>query len=101
MARDLPADAVIVPPDVGHRQRNQLGESAGAIDPHALRRHAQMAPAREAVAASSADHMAFAADDVAGTVSLTLDPTSTISPTNSCPMVSGTLMVRCAHSSHL
>ncbi len=33
--------------------------------------------------------------------SVTLEPTSTISPTNSWPMTMGTLIVLAAHSSHL
>ena len=35
-----------------------------------------------------------------GWKSLTLEPTSTISPTNSCPITSGTGIVFCAHASH-
>ena len=35
-----------------------------------------------------------------GKKSTTFDPTSTISPMNSCPITIGTGIVRCAHSSH-
>jgi hypothetical protein len=62
---------------------------------------AQMPPAGQAVAAAAADHVAFSADNVAGKKSFTLEPTSTISPTNSWPTTMGTGMVFCAHSSHL
>ena len=49
---------------------------------------------------TSADDVAFAADDLARDESrLTFEPTSTISPTNSCPMTIGTGMVFRAHSS--
>ena len=53
-------------PDVGHGQRDVFGERAGAVHADALRVRAQVAPAGQAVAAASADHVAFAADDIAG-----------------------------------
>ncbi len=52
-------------PDVGHRQREVFGESAGPIHAHADRFLAEMPPAGKAVAAASANHVPFAADNVA------------------------------------
>ena len=63
---DILVDAVVMPPDVGHGQRDVFGKSAGAIHADALRFRAQMAAAGQAIAAASADHMPFAADDFAG-----------------------------------
>ena len=45
---------------------NKFGERAGPVDAHALRVRAQMAPAGQAIAAAAANHVAFAADNVAG-----------------------------------
>ena len=56
----------MVAPDVGHRQRDEFGESAGTIHADALVLRAEMPAAGKAVAAAAADHVAFAADDVAG-----------------------------------
>src|SRR6185437_10286433 len=64
--RYLLVDAVMVAPDVRHGQRNELGECAGPVDAHALRGGAQVTPACKAVAAASADHVAFAANQVTG-----------------------------------
>ena len=97
---DFERDAGGVPPDVGHGQDDELGEGAVAIDADADGVGAEMAAAGEAVAAASADDVAFAGDDVAGEKSATLEPTSTISPTNSWPMMRGTGMVFCAQASH-
>ena len=58
-------DSLVVTPDIGHRQRDVLGESARPVDADAHGVGAQVAPAGEAVAAAAADHVAFAADDVA------------------------------------
>ena len=58
-------DGRVVQPHVGHRQRQVLGERARAIDADALRVLAQVPAAGQAVAATAADDMAFAADDVA------------------------------------
>ena len=92
----------VVPPDVGHRQREILGEGARAVDADALRVRAQVAAAGQAVAAAAADDVAFAADDVAGVeVARRSSRPSTISPTNSWPITIGTGMVFCAQSSHL
>ena len=63
---DVAVDAVVVVPDVGHRQREVLGERARAVDADALRVLAQVPPAGEAVAAAAADDVPLAADDVAG-----------------------------------
>ena len=54
-----------VMPDVGHRQGDEFGECAGSVDADALRVLAQVPAAGHAVAAAAADHMPFAADDVA------------------------------------
>ena len=59
-------DGRIVVPDIGHRQRDVLGESAGAIDADAACVLAQMASPRQAIATQAAHHMALAADDLAG-----------------------------------
>ena len=63
---DIEVDAVMMPPDVGHGQRDVFGERAGPVHAHALRVRAQVAPAGQAIAAAAADHVAFAADDIAG-----------------------------------
>ncbi len=43
---DVEIDAFVVTPDVGHRQRDVFGESAGAVDADALGVRAEMAAAR-------------------------------------------------------
>ena len=58
-------DVRVVDPDVGHRQRQVLGERAGAVDADALGVLAQVPPAGQAVAAPAADHVPLAADDLA------------------------------------
>ena len=55
----------LMPPDIGHWQRDVFGERAGAIHPDALGVRAQMAAARQAISAASADYVPFAADDFA------------------------------------
>jgi hypothetical protein len=60
-----------------------------------------VAAAGQAVAAAAADDVPLAADDVAGWKSLTFEPTSTISPTNSWPTTMGTGIVFCAQASQL
>ena len=62
---DVEVDARRVLPDVRHRQRDELGERAGAIDADALGERAQVAPPGHAVAAAAAHEVPFAADDVA------------------------------------
>ena len=64
--RDLMVDAGVMPPDVGHWQRDEFGECAGTVHANALRISAQMPSSGKAVAAAAADHMPFAADDIAG-----------------------------------
>ncbi len=63
--RDFAVDSGIVPPDVAHGQRNVFGECSGAIHADALRMRAKMPAPGQAVAATPADHVAFAADDFA------------------------------------
>ena len=63
---DVERNSGMVAPDVGHRQRDVLGESAGAIHAHAGSMGAEMTTSGETVAASSADDVALAADDHAG-----------------------------------
>ena len=52
-------------PDVGHRQREILGERAGPIHADAHRLLAEVPAAGEAIAAAAADDVPLAADDVA------------------------------------
>src|SRR6185437_9364743 len=59
-------DAVMVAPDVRHGQRDELGECARPVDANSLRGGAQVAPARKAITAAPADHVAFAANQVTG-----------------------------------
>ena len=54
-----------VVPDVGHRQRDVLGERAVAPDPEADRVGAQVAPAGQAVAAAAAHDVTLARHEVA------------------------------------
>src|SRR5271155_5121439 len=63
---DFLVDAGIMPPDIGHRQRDEFSEGSGAVDANARGVGAKVAPAREAIAAAPAGDMAFAAHDVAG-----------------------------------
>ena len=62
---DLGVDAGAVAPDVGHRDDDELGEGAVAIDADAEGVGAEMAAAGEAVAAASADDVALSADELA------------------------------------
>ncbi len=64
--RHLAVDAMVVPPDIGHGQRDQFGKGPCAVHPHTLRRSAEMPPSGQAVAAAPADHMPLATDDIAG-----------------------------------
>ena len=63
---DVLVDAVPVVPDVRHRQDDELRERAVAADSQADGVRAQVAPAGQAVAAASADDVAFAAHEVSG-----------------------------------
>ena len=64
--RDVAVDATAVMPDVGHRQRDEFRERAGAVDADAVGVRAEVAAARQAVAAAAADDVALAADEFAG-----------------------------------
>jgi hypothetical protein len=55
-------DSWIVPPDVGHRQRNQFGECSWTVHADALSVSAEMAASRHAVAAAPARDVAFPGD---------------------------------------
>ena len=52
-------------PDIGERQCEVFGKCPWAVDAHPGGVFAEMAAPSQAVAASSADHMAFAADNIA------------------------------------
>ncbi len=54
-----------MPPDVGGRQRDELGERTRVVDADALGPGALHSAAGHAVAAPAADQVAFAADQVA------------------------------------
>jgi hypothetical protein len=62
---DFLIDIRSVPPDVGHGQRNELSERPLAVNADAQRVRAKMPSACKAIAAASADHVSFAADDIA------------------------------------
>src|SRR5262249_29779237 len=62
---DVGVDAGGVVPDVGHRQGDELGERAGAVDADADGVGAEVASAGQAVAAAAADDVALAADHLA------------------------------------
>src|SRR5258708_14532204 len=53
-------------PDIGHRQNNIFGECSWTIHANALGVRAEMPATREAVPAASANHVTFAADNLAG-----------------------------------
>ncbi len=63
---DARIDAGVMAPDVGHGQRDVLGESTGTIDADPLGVGAQVTAARHAVATATADNVALAADQIAG-----------------------------------
>ena len=65
-AGDIGIDRMLVHPDIRHRQRDVFRERARTIHAHAAGARAEMTPSREAVPAASADHMPFAADQLAG-----------------------------------
>jgi hypothetical protein len=54
-----------VTPDVGHRKHDVLGEGAIAVDTYSEGVGAEMPTARETVAATPADDVAFSADKLA------------------------------------
>ena len=59
-------DAVPLVPHVGHGQDHVLGEGTVAADAQADGVRTQVAAPGQAVAAAAADHVALAADDLAG-----------------------------------
>src|SRR5207247_5318017 len=63
--RDLGVDVVGVLPRVGHGDRDQLGERARPLYAYALGVRAEVAPSRQTVSASAADHVPFAAHAIA------------------------------------
>ena len=66
IAADVQIDPCVMTPDVGHRQNDVFGECSSAIDANALGFSAKMTAARQTIAAASANHVAFAADDFSG-----------------------------------
>jgi len=63
---DIAINTVVMMPDIGHGQGDIFSKCAGAIDADALSFGAQVSPSGEAVAAATADHVPFTADDVTG-----------------------------------
>ncbi len=63
---DIAIDTVMVMPDVGHGQCDIFGEGARTIDADTLSFGAEVSATGETVTAASADHVSFAADNVAG-----------------------------------
>ena len=84
---------------VERRQAEILGKGARHVDADAAGLGIEMEPPCPAGAAGLADQMPFAGHPLADFRSSTSSPSSTISPANSCPAMSGTGMVFCAHSS--
>src|SRR5579875_1633559 len=64
-SRHVPIDGRIVMPDVGHRQGDVFGKSAGPIDADAAGVLAQMPPPGQAIATQSANYVALTADNLA------------------------------------
>ena len=65
---DLGIDLRIVSPDIGHRENDELGEAARTAHSDSLGVRAQVAAAGQAVAATSASHVPFTADQFSGPV---------------------------------
>ena len=91
-----------------HRQRFELGtetifgEATRPIHADALCVRAKVTPAGEAIAAMTANDVAFGRDEFAFVeIADTTLPTRSITPTNSCPMTIGTGIVFCAQASQL
>src|ERR1700728_4098781 len=63
---DLQVNPGMVPPDVGHGQRDQLGKGSCAIDPDALCRCTKMPSAGSSVRAPATDDVTLSTDDVPG-----------------------------------
>ena len=64
--RHVAVDIVPMMPDVGHGQHQEFGKGPGTIDSHSLRVFAELPAAGQAISATAAHHMAFAAYDVPG-----------------------------------
>ena len=62
---DVQIDVFLVTPQVGHRHRDVIGERARPVHADALDVRAQMPPSGQAVAAAAADHVTFAAHEIA------------------------------------
>ncbi len=63
---DVAIDTVMVMPDIGHGQCDIFSEGTRTIDADTLSFGAEVSATGETVAAASADHVAFTADNVAG-----------------------------------
>src|SRR4249919_2411807 len=63
---NLQINAGVMTPDVGHGKRDVFGKCTGAINSNTLGFGAEMTTACQAIAAASADHVAFSADDLSG-----------------------------------
>ena len=66
-SRHFLIDLRVMPPDVGHRQRNQLSKTTRPVHADAQRLRAEMPSPRQAVPAAAANHVALPADDVPAT----------------------------------
>ncbi len=63
---DFPRDGARVLPHIHHGQNHVFGERPGAVHSHALSVCAQVTPSGKAIAATSAYHMPFSTDEIAG-----------------------------------
>src|SRR5689334_16912183 len=57
---DLKRNPRMMPPDIGHWQRDVFGKRTRAIHPYSLGVSAQVSPPGKAVPASAANHVSFA-----------------------------------------
>src|ERR1700691_4622646 len=58
-------DLWIMPPNVGHGQRNEFSKGSRSIHAHAQRMRTQVPPSCQAIAAAATDHMPLATHDIA------------------------------------
>src|SRR5580704_14216677 len=58
-------DLRVMPPDVGHGQRNEFSKGSRSIHAHAQRMRTKVPPSCQAIAASATDDMPLAAHDIA------------------------------------
>src|SRR5580698_757445 len=58
-------DLRVVPPNVGHGQRDEFSKGSRPVHAHSQRMCAQVPPSRQAVPAAATDHMSLATYDVA------------------------------------